>query len=271
MEENMQSSIDVPEVVEKRQGDVLWLIFNRPKALNSMTRGMEDILIHRFRAVNDDKSIKALIVTGAPGKKPSFMAGQDFSCLQGVSTIDDFLELERRGEDVLEALENVRIPTLAAMAGAAVGGGALIAAACDVRIASSSLRFGCPIAKTAGNCLSHKCYARLAALFGLARAKEFLFNPSLLGAEALFLTGALREIVDGEDELWSRAQQIAEELASLAPLTLAATKQALHRIRDRSLPAEGEEAMLKSCYMSDDFKEGVAAFLEKRRPAWIGR
>jgi enoyl-CoA hydratase len=261
---------ETDEVLRERHGPVEWVIFNRPHALNAMTNAMEDRLITIFHDVNEDRAVKAMVITGAKGERASFMAGQDFSCLQGVHSTEDFLTLERRGEEVIEALENVRVPTLAAMAGACVGGGALIAAACDVRIAAPSLRFGFPIARTAGNCLALKCYVRLVALLGFAATKEMIFSARLLGTPMLLAASALREVV-AEDELLVRAQAIAEELTTLAPLTLWATKQAMNRLRDHWIPSGGDTDLLATCYASYDFHEGVSAFLEKRKPSWIGR
>lgn len=258
------------EILTEQHDGVLTVTFNRPHALNAMTNAMEDRLIAIFDAVNTDDSVKALVLTGAPGSRPSFMAGQDFSCLQGVEGRDGFLKLEQRGEEVIAALEAVRLPTLAAIAGVCAGGGAILAAACDVRIASASARVGCPIAKTAGNCLSYKCYTRLADMLGIARAKELIFNPRLINAESLLACGAIREFVQDDAQLMPRAQEIATELAALAPLTLFATKRAFLLMRDQAIPKTGEEDMFASCYLSEDFREGVSAFLEKRKPAWRG-
>lgn len=259
------------EILQDRRGGVDWVIFNRPHALNAMTHAMEDRLIAIFAAIDSDRTVKAVVITGASGERPSFMAGQDFSCLKDVHTVDDFLRLEQRGEEVIAALENLRVPTVAAMAGPCVGGGALIASACDVRIAAPSLRFGFPIARTAGNCLTMKCYARLIAMLGAAAAKELIFNPRLLGPEPLMRAGALRETVVDELALTERAQALAEELADLAPLTLWATKQAFLRLRDHSIPPRFDQDLQAACYTSSDFQEGVLAFLEKRKPVWTGR
>jgi enoyl-CoA hydratase len=259
------------EILRERHGAVEWVIFNRPHALNAMTYAMEDHLIDIFGTINADASVRAVVITGAAGKKPSFMAGQDFSYLAAVNGIEDLLRLEARGEAVIDALEALRVPTLAAIAGACVGAGALLAAACDVRIGAPSLRFGFPIARTAANALSLKSLSRIASLLGPAQTKELIFNPRLLGAPALMAACALREIVEDEAALLPRAQAIAEELAALAPLTLWATKQGMTRLRNNALANTKDEDLLIACYNSHDFHEGVAAFLEKRKPVWTGR
>lgn len=259
-----------PEILTERRGAVQWVIFNRPQARNAMTPWMEDRLIAICRAVDEDPEVKALVLTGAPGDKPAFMAGADLSCLQGVGSPEDFAVLEKRAEAAAMALEAVRVPTLAAMAGPCVGEGALLAACCDVRLAAPSVRFGFPIARTVGNCLSVKNLARLSAVMGSARTKEMIFSARLLTAAELASAGALRAVTASEEELSARGQSLAEELAALAPLTLWATREAFRRLRDHGLPPDADGDLLRRCYLSADYQEGIAAFLAKRPPVWTG-
>ena len=163
------------------------------------------------------------------------------------------------------------MPTIAAMAGACTGGGAGMAACCDRRIAAGTLRFGFPIARTLGNCLSVANYARLAALIGPARVKDMVFAARLIGAEEARAIGLVSEILPDAAALAQRAEELARLVAAHAPLTLRATKEALRRIRDRSaLPGDADHDLLLMCYMSADFREGMEAFLGKRPPAWRG-
>lgn len=259
-----------PEILTERRGAVQWVIFNRPHARNAMTPWMEDRLIAICRAVEKDPTVKALALAGAPGDKPAFMAGADLSCLQGVASPEDFTILETRAEAAAMALESVRVPTVAVLSGACVGEGALLASCCDVRIASPSVRFGFPIARTVGNCLSVKNLARLSAVLGTARTREMIFSARLLSAEELAQTGAVRTVVATEEEVTAQGQAVAEELAALAPLTLWATREGLRRLRDHSLPPDIDGDLLRRCYLSTDYQEGIAAFLEKRRPVWTG-
>ncbi|CAO3431281.1 enoyl-CoA hydratase [Azospirillum doebereinerae] len=259
-----------PEILTERRGAVQWVIFNRPHARNAMTPWMEDRLIEICRAVDNDPMVKALALTGATGDKPAFMAGADLSCLQAVSSPEDFTILETRAEAAAMALESVRVPTLAVLSGACVGEGALLSACCDVRIASPSVRFGFPIARTVGNCLSVKNLARLSAVLGTARTKEMIFSARLLTADELAMAGALRMVVATEEGLLAQGQALAEELAALAPLTLWATREALLRLRDNGLPPDIDKDLLRRCYLSADYQEGISAFLEKRRPFWTG-
>jgi enoyl-CoA hydratase/carnithine racemase len=153
-----------------------------------------------------------------------------------------------------------------------VGGGATIAMACDLRICTPSSRFGIPIARTLGNCLSLNNYARLVNLIGPARTKEIIFLARLVSAEEARSIGLANEVVADEGALEDRVREIAETIAGHAPLTLKATKEAVRRIlRHRGQGLEDDEDIVLSCYLSEDFKEGVRAFLEKRPARWQGK
>jgi enoyl-CoA hydratase/carnithine racemase len=154
--------------------------------------------------------------------------------------------------------------------GVCVGGGAGLALACDFRYADPNLRFGIPIARTLGNCLSLRGYSRLVDYVGPAKAKELIMLAKLLTADEALSLGVMTEIVPAE-QLGARVSEVAERLTQLAPLTLAATKESIRRIQaGRALaPDEGRDLIL-SCYMSDDFRGAVQAFVEKRKPVWTG-
>ena len=266
------ASIESSEtLIRRREGKVEWLMFNRPAARNALTHEMESRLTAIFREINEDDGVRAVVLTGVAGSKPAFMAGADMGDLKDAATPESSMQMEAASEEMMTALEQVRAPTIAAMAGACVGVGALLAAACDVRIAAPSLRFGFPIARTVGNCLSTKNYARLVSVLGPARTKDLIFDPTLLSAPQAAAMGLVREVVLDEDQLTARAQEIAERLAELAPLTLWATKDSLRRMRDEALPADVDRDLLLGCYLSADYQEGIAAFLAKRPPLFTGR
>jgi enoyl-CoA hydratase len=256
------------ELIAERRGPVQWVIFNRPQARNAMTWYMYDRLVEVCEEVNRDRSVRAMVLTGAGGK--AFVAGTDISQFRSFSTEQDALDYEASGNKVMQTLESVRVPTIAAIAGPCTGGGAGMAACCDLRIASPSARYGFPIARTLGNCLSMQNYTRLFALLGPARTKDILLTARLMDAPEMLACGLVREITQDEESLLPRAQELAEQLATHAPLTMWATKEAMRRIRDRMVP-EGEDSdLILTCYMSHDFKEGVEAFLAKRKPDWHG-
>jgi enoyl-CoA hydratase/carnithine racemase len=160
----------------------------------------------------------------------------------------------------------VGVPTIAVIDGYATGGGLSIAAACDLRICTPHARFGLPIARTLGNCVSMPTYARLVNLIGAARALHLIYTAGFVdGTEAVNI-GLASELVDDLD---ARLTGLCDQLVGHAPLTMRASKIALRRLRDHDLPPD--EDLVRLCYGSDDFHEGVTAFLDKRSPRWQGR
>jgi enoyl-CoA hydratase len=256
------------ELIAERSGPVQWVVFNRPRARNAMTWHMYERLVEVCQEVNRDRSVRAMVLTGAGGR--AFVAGTDISQFRSFRTEKDALDYEARGNHVMHTLETVRAPTIAAIAGPCTGGGAGMAAACDLRLASPSARYGFPIARTLGNCLSMQNYVRLFALLGPARAKDILLTARLMGAQEMLACGLVREVVADEESLLPRARELAGELATHAPLTMWAAKEAMRRIRERLVPEDADSDLIRTCYLSHDFKEGVEAFLAKRKPEWRG-
>jgi enoyl-CoA hydratase/carnithine racemase len=255
------------ELLYERQGGIGRITLNRPAARNALTFAMYERLAEICAEADADPTMRALIITGA-GEK-AFAAGTDINQFRAFSSPQDAIAYEARIDRVIGALEACRVPTIAAIAGACTGGGAAIAASCDIRIGAANARFGFPIARTLGNCLSMKNYARLAGLIGAARVKEIIFTARLVEAEEAQRIGLLSEVLADHAALQDRATSLAVLLASHAPLTLRATKEALRRLRDAA-PLPDDEDIILSCYMSADFREGMDAFLTKRTPVWSG-
>ncbi|HWA38642.1 MAG TPA: enoyl-CoA hydratase/isomerase family protein [Burkholderiales bacterium] len=255
------------EVLVSRDGPVVTLTFNRPEARNAMTWGMYQKLYDTCEEVDADESIRVLVLKGAGGK--AFVAGTDISQFTQFKGAEDGLQYERDGDKRAGRISRVTKPVIAQIEGAAVGGGFGIAAGADIRIATPEARFGLPMARTLGNCLSMGNYAKFMEVLGASRLKEMMMRARLLSAQEALAAGFVHEIVPAA-EIDAKVEAIAKEVASHAPITLAVTKEAIRRIQAaRALP-DGDDLVAKT-YASADFKEGVSAFVAKRPPRWTGR
>ena len=255
------------EIRTERRAGALWIVVERPAARNALTFAMYDRIAAICRDANGDDSIKAVVMSGSAD---AFVAGTDIAQFVDFKEASQALDYERRMDSWLGAIEDVRVPTVAALRGPVVGGGLAIAAACDLRVAAPSARFGVPVARTLGNCFSAANLVRLAALVGLGRVKELVFTARLIDAQEARAIGLVTEVVGSEDALESRVDELVKQLGSYAPLTLHATKEMVRRIRSRMMPDEAAD-LVALCYTSADFREGVRAFIERRKPMWSGR
>ena len=244
------------------------ITFNRPQALNAVTWAMYDSLIEYCETVNRSTDIRVVVLRGAGSK--AFIAGTDITQFQTFTEPNDGIAYEQRIDLVLNTLEQLNKPTIAEIDGIAAGGGCAIAAACDLRICSDRSRFGVPIARTLGNCLSASNYARFLDLIGPTRLKEMLFTGRLFDSEEAKATGFVTSVV-APDILEASVKQMAETIAANAPLTIRSSKEMIRRVQEhrRLDPAIGHD-LIRACYSSNDFKEGVLAFLQKRTPRWNG-
>jgi enoyl-CoA hydratase len=254
--------------VFETDGAIATLTFNRPDARNAMTWEMYESLVAACDRVDGDAAIRVLIVKGAGGK--AFVAGTDIAQFQNFNNRDDGLKYEERLDHVLDRLERVIKPTIAQVEGVAAGGGCAIALTCDLRVATPAATFGIPIARTLGNCLSGASYSRLLDVMTPGAVKDMLFTGRLIGASEAQALGLVNRLVPaGEIEATVRA--LAAEIAANAPLTIRATKEMIRRLLAKRRLAAGEDAdMVELCYTSADFREGVTAFLAKRKPTWSG-
>ncbi len=234
--------------------------FNRPAQRNALTFAMYDRLAEIADAPGD---VRALVISGAGG---AFAAGTDMSQFRAFETPEDAWKYEDDMDAVLGRIERCAVPTIAAITGACTGGGAAIAACCDLRVTDERLKFGFPIARTLGNCLSIASLARLSALIGQAKVREVIFTSRLVGAEEALAVGLVMEIAD--DPL-ARATELAAQIGGYAPLTLRVTKEGLRRLRTEGASAADRD-LIETAYMSDDFREGMEAFLGKRKPEFKG-
>lgn len=252
----------------ERIGRVLRVTIDRPHARNALTFAMYRRLEEAIRSVRDDPGIRVVVIIGAGGK--AFAAGTDISEFRAFTSANHAIDYENRIGEILDVLEQCSVPTIAAIAGACTGGGLAIASCCDLRIATADARFGLPMARTLGNCLSLASHARFASLLGAARVKDMVLTARLFDAQEMRAAGALTEIVDDYAALAERAMSLAETVASHAPITMRVTRESILALRPPVDPAL-EERLVLEAYLSRDFAEGVDAFLNKRAPDWSGR
>jgi enoyl-CoA hydratase len=255
------------ELLFEREGPLALVTFNRPQARNAITWAMYDGLLAACERVDAEDEVRVMVLRGAGDQ--AFVAGTDISQFQGFRKPEDALEYERRLDRVMDRLEAVAKPTIAAIQGYAVGAGAAIALCCDLRYCTAEAQLGVPIARTLGNCLSMANTARLVDAVGPARAKEMIFLARLIGAEEARAAGLINEIVP-DGRLLERVREVALELAGHAPITLRVTKEAVRRLQAQRRQVNGDD-LVAQAYTSEDFKEGVAAFVARRKPVFRGR
>jgi enoyl-CoA hydratase/carnithine racemase len=258
--------IETDQLLFERRGSTAFVTFNRPEARNAMTWEMYEALYECCEVVDADDAMRILVLRGAGDK--AFVAGTDIKQFLEFESGEDGVAYEKRMERVIGRLEAVRKPTVAVVDGYVIGGGLSIAAVSDLRICTPDAKFGIPIARTLGNCLSIENYARLVALIGPARTKQLIYTAKMFSAEEALAAGLATEIVPRE-ELDERVSELCASLESHAPITMRVTKEAIRRLTLAGLPDASN--LVVETYGSEDFHEGVAAFAEKRRPVWRGR
>ena len=256
------------EVLFSAEPPLAFVTFNRPEARNALTWTMYQGLLDACDEVEGRADLRVLVVRGAGGK--AFAAGTDISQFTSFASERDGIEYERRLDAAIDRLERVSKVTIAQVQGVATGGGCAIALTCDLRVCSPETRFGVPIAKTLGNCLSLANSSRLIDLLGPARFKDLMITARLMDVQEATSIGLVTRLAD-PGRIDDATRELALSVAAHAPLTIAVTKEMVRRIQRARRPAqEASEDLIGRCYASADFKEGVAAFLAKRAPRWSG-
>ncbi|HET8570128.1 MAG TPA: enoyl-CoA hydratase/isomerase family protein [Candidatus Limnocylindria bacterium] len=255
------------ELRYERRGAVAILTFNRPQARNAMTWAMYEGLYEACEHVDRDDRVRVFALRGAGDK--AFVSGTDIAQFREFKTPEHAIEYEKGQNRNVGRLEQVKKPTIAQVRGFAVGGGASIALACDLRVAATDAKLGVPIAKTLGNTLSIVTLARIVQYLGPGRTKELIFTARLIGAEEGKAAGVFNDVVEPE-RLEARTMELAEQIAANAPLTIRSIKEGVNRLMERARIEEAED-LVQLAYQSEDFKEGIDAFLGKRSPQWRGR
>jgi enoyl-CoA hydratase/carnithine racemase len=250
----------------KIDAGVASVTFDRPEARNAMTWAMYQQLRSHCEHLREDGSVRVVRFQGAGGE--AFVAGTDIAQFQEFRSGKDGVDYEHRIDGTMQLLAALPMPTVAVVQGWCIGGGLAIASTCDFRIATPASKFGVPIARTLGNCLSIANVAGLVAAFGRPRVQRLLLLADLIAAEEAQACGYVLEVV-APDNLEAAAQKLCTRLAGLAPVTQQVSKEALNRLLRHNLP--DAEDLIRRTYGSEDFREGVQAFMAKRPPAWQGR
>ena len=248
----------------EKRGGIASIVFDRPDARNALTMAMYDQLAVACDAIARDPEVRVATFRGT-GK--AFAAGTDIHEFLSFSSAEDGIAYEQRIHATITQIEKLPVPTIAAVAGVAMGGGLLIAAACDFRVATPAARFGVPIARTLGNCLSIASTARLVAALGSGLSKRLLLLGDAISAEEALRCGFVLELV-GPENIDELVRRLCTRLASNAPITMRVAKESIRRLVE-ALPA-GED-LVRAAYGSEDFRAGVRAFLAKQQPNWTGR
>jgi enoyl-CoA hydratase/carnithine racemase len=244
----------VSSVAYERRGTAAWVTFDRPEAHNAMTYEMYEALFEGCERADADDEVRALVLRGAGGK--AFVAGTDIRQFLDFASGEDGVAYEARIERVVGRLETVGKPTIALVDGFAMGSGLVLSAACDLRICTPAAKFGLPIARTVGNCLSMENYARLVAVVGEARLKDIVFTARAVEAREALAIGLATEVVDDAE---ARVEELCALIAGHAAVTLRVTKEALRRLRP---VAEGDD-LVREAYASEEFRRRVEAFLKR--------
>jgi enoyl-CoA hydratase len=250
------------------QGGVRWVTVNRPTKLNALNASVIAELAQAVDDASTDAQVRAVVITGA-GEK-AFVAGADIAEFVGISA-EAARGLARRGQRLFDAIAALTKPTIAAVNGFALGGGCELAMACHLRVASSTAHFGQPEVKL-GLIPGFGGTQRLPRLVGKGRALELLLTGGTVDAGTAHAWGLVNRVVE-PGELHEAAQKLAEEMAAVAPVAAARCLQAVAIGLDLPLERaqEHEAALFGLCFATEDVREGIAAFLEKRAARFSGK
>jgi enoyl-CoA hydratase/carnithine racemase len=245
----------------ERQQNYVTFTLNRPEKRNSLNEGMMRELDEALREVEDDRAIRAVIIRGA-GR--AFCAGIDLAEAERLEGGHSPVNIER----VFKRLEHLPIPTIAAIQGAALAGGCELALHCDLRVAADDLRMGMSVARV-GLVVPYNFIRKLIEIIGAANTAQILYTADPVDSERALQMGMVHEVVQA-GELESAAIKWAERVAAKAPLSLRTMKLSMRRALDTANDTWHEDIleMARGVRASRDAKEGIRAFLEKRKPVW---
>ncbi|UVK38831.1 enoyl-CoA hydratase/isomerase family protein [Mesorhizobium sp. AR10] len=262
------AGLALANVLYAKKGNIAYVTVNRPKVLNALNTPTWSDLRKAFEDARDDAAIRGVILTGAGDK--AFIAGADISELAQVSAFEAE-QSSRFGQQVLDLIENLGKPVIAAVNGFALGGGCETAMACTIRIAVETARFGQPEVAL-GLVPGGGGTQRLPRLVGKGRALQLILSGEMITAQEAYRIGLVNEIAPAA-ELITRAEAVLHKIAANAPIAIKFALEAANKGMETS---QGEGLLLEASYFglcaaTEDKKEGTTAFLEKRAPQFRGR
>ncbi len=262
------TALTLENVLYEKTGAIAYVTLNRPKVLNALNQGTWENLKAAFEDARDDEAVRGVILTGAGDK--AFIAGADISELAHVTAVEA-QKSSSYGQAVLNLIENLGKPVIAAVNGFALGGGCETAMACTIRVASEHAKFGQPEVKL-GLIPGGGGTQRLPRLVGKGRALQLILSGEMISAQEAYRIGLVNEVVPAAD-LITRAETILKQIFANAPLavkfSLEAVNKGLETSQDEGLALEA--SFFGICAGTEDKKEGTSAFLEKRTPQFRGR
>src|SRR3989454_10806422 len=262
------TELNLETILYAKKGAIAYVTLNRPKVLNALNKRTWEDLKAAFEDAQDDAAVRGVILTGAGDK--AFIAGADISELAQISAV----EAEKSstfGQAVLDLIENLGKPVIAAVNGFALGGGCELAMACTVRIAAESAKFGQPEVKL-GVMPGYGGTQRMPRLVGRGRALKLILSGDIIDAAEAYRIGLVDELVP-DAHVIERAESVLKKIIANAPLSVKYALEAVNKGLETSV-AEGlliEASLFAVCASTDDKKEGTSAFLEKRAPKFQGR
>lgn len=251
------------ELLIQKADSTLTVTFNRPRQRNAMTWAMYRGLQEACERADADEEIRVMVLRGAGGE--AFVAGTDigqFTEFDGPRGV----QYEHQISEILGRLAAVNVPVIAAIEGFCIGGGLGLASVSDIRICNPAAKFGVPIARTLGNCLSIGTLSVLAELLGRSRTADLLLTARMMPAQEALQCGYVTTVTD---DIQGELARMTARLINHAPLTMWATKEGLRRVFAGS--GVDDEDIVRTVYDSDDFSHAVRAFLDKEKPQWTGR